>query len=297
LTTFVADYYLPSRISVSAEYAKNLFAVVFRFSRGLGRAAKLADLNTQQVCNYLTAYAQRWSARSTNDQRQRLLMLWTAAYKRRLTKQPPQPDLIRVLPFDTEPPEAWCFAQVQQLMEQVDRLRGSVGDLPAAWFWRSLFLSTYWTGCRIGALTATPSDCYRSGEGVLVRKQKNHKPQWFCLPLTCCEAIDATKPGEHAKLWPWPYCRRHLFTVARQVIEAAGLPYPKTGRQLFHRMRRTTLTLCASVDLELARRQAGHADSRTTIEHYIDPRLARGQSAADVLPDPMQSGQRFRIVS
>jgi len=30
-----------------------------------------------------------------------------------------------------------------------------------------------------------------------------------------------------------------------------------------------------------------HADLKTTTEHYIDPRIARQVSAADVLPDPM----------
>jgi integrase len=75
----------------------------------------------------------------------------------------------------------------------------------------------------------------------------------------------------------------------RRIVETAGLPCPRTGRQLFHRLRRTTLSLCAAVDPAIAQRQAGHADYATTLRHYIDPRVSRGRSAADVLPEPIIS--------
>jgi integrase len=73
----------------------------------------------------------------------------------------------------------------------------------------------------------------------------------------------------------------------REIVAEAGIRQPAGGRQLFHRLRRTTLSLCAAVDPSVAQRQAGHANYATTLKHYIDPRIARGRSAADVLPEPI----------
>jgi hypothetical protein len=44
--------------------------------------------------------------------------------------------------------------------------------------------------------------------------------------------------------------------------------------------------------LDKSQRQAGHADYATTLKHYIDPRIARGRSAADVLPEPVITMKR-----
>jgi len=291
LVSFVADFYLPSRVSVSEDWAKNIFAVVRRFSQGLGRAAQITDLNTPQISNYLTAYAKIWSPRSTNDQRQILIMLWRSARKMRkqtgISISRPQPDLIRVVPEEYDPPEAWTFMQMERLIAEAERQLGMVGNVPASLFWPSLFSAEYWTACRIGAMISTPSKDYITGKGVTVRKQKNRQPKWYPLPQSCCELINATKPHEREMLFDWPHCRRNLFTAARKIIEAAGLPAPKEkGRQLFHRIRRTTITLCATVDPAIAQQQADHKDYKTTLKHYIDPSMIHIPSAADVLPDP-----------
>lgn len=63
----------------------------------------------------------------------------------------------------------------------------------------------------------------------------------------------------------------------------------KTGKQLFHRLRRTTITFCAIVDQSVAQRTAGHRDFATTQKYYIDPRIYRSLSAADILPDPLEN--------
>lgn len=297
LYDFVTERYLPSRIAVSANWAKNLYSTAARFSRSLGRPANLADLTTHNISVYLAAYAKRWSARSTNNQRQILLMLWESAYRERLLRRAPEPELIRTLPVSHDPPEAWTFSQVQRLLTEADKQRGMIGEVPASLWWKSLGLTLYWTGCRIGALMATRVDCYRSGEGVLVRRQKNKRPQWYDLPPSCCEAIDRTEPKGRDVLWPWPFCRRRLFTEARRIAIAAGVPVQRGAYSLFHRMRRTTLSLCAAIDPAVAQRQADHADYRTTLQHYIDPRIARGRTAADILPDPTDSRpRRFKII-
>jgi hypothetical protein len=116
LAAFVQTAYLPIRVGVSDTYAKNLTATALRFSRWLGHPASLENLTTQAIGGYLTDYSHKWSARSTNDQRQILLMIWKAAYRQGLVHSQPQPDLIREVPEELDPPQAWTEEQVPLLM-------------------------------------------------------------------------------------------------------------------------------------------------------------------------------------
>lgn len=92
---------------------------------------------------------------------------------------------------------------------------------------------------------------------------------------------------------PWCSGRTHPVLAIYATFWWAESPTRTTIR-----MRRTT-PLCAAVDPAIAQRQAGHSDYRTTQRHYIDPRIARGRCAADILPDPAnpsESKPRFRVV-
>ena len=287
LTDFLEKVYLPSRISVLHNYEYALRGAVTMLSAFLGRDIALHDLKEYDVAAFLGAAKQSRSATTVNDYRSSLLTLWRAAYDNDMTKRPPRVGLVRKLRAEVDPPVAWTVEDCNRLFSTAANWPGMVGDIPAGQWWLSLLLTVYYTSARIGALRGTTTDCYTSGAGLLVRKQKNHQPQWYALPPTCCEAIDITLSVERKLLWPWPHCPRYLWTCFRRIVEAAGLPSPKTGRHLFHRLRRTSLSLCAAVDPAIAQRQAGHSSYATTLKHYVDPRIARGRSAADVLPEPV----------
>ena len=290
LTTFIGTIYVPARIELAEQYEKKLYSVARRFSRFLGHPAELRDLTIANVCAYLADYRRSWAARSTNNQRQILLSLWQDAADRAellpFLSALPDHKKIRKLPEELDPPEAWDSSQINDLMERAGEQTGMMCDVPANDWWLSLLLSIYWTSCRIGSMLAVPSTAYDRG-GLLVRKQKNHRPQWFPLPESCQEVVERTRPEKRKLLWLHPYHPRTIWTHVRRIIESAGLPAPRTGRQLFHRLRRTTITLCAAVDPAVAQRTAGHADYATTLRHYVDPRLVHSRSAADILPDPL----------
>lgn len=276
--------YLRSRIELTSKYVGSMAAVVRDFGAHLGRDALAADLTDAKVCNYLRAYRQRWSARSTNDRRSILLTLWRAAWEEGLTATLPR--RMRRIPEEHDPPEAWTLEECERLFSEAWNQRGRIDGVPAGAWWLSLCLTVYWTSARITALRSTSTECYRPNEGLLVRRQKNHKSQWFALPLSCCEAIDATEPKARKLLWPWPHCPRYFWTRFRRIVEAAGLPSPKTGRHLWHRLRRTSISLCAAISPTIAQKQAGHSDYRTTLASYVDPRVCLGETAADILPVP-----------
>ena len=300
VSQFVQSVYLPSRVAVSATYATDLATTTRKWSDYLGREAGLNDFSEPVVSGFLTNYRKKWSARSTNDKRAILLRLWQSAYDHDLVDRPPRLRLIRRLPEDHDPPKAWNVDQVAALLRYAYALDGMVGEIRAAEWWPSLFLTVYWTACRIGALLRTPTASY-DGKTILVRHQKT-RTQIYPLPESCCRVIEDTAPRDRMLLWPMPWGRRWFYRLSRRIIEGTGLPCPREPRQMFHRLRRTNLSYCAAVDPAIAQRQAGHADYRTTLESYIDPTIAGGRSAADVLPDPLAdqdqpiySSHNFRI--
>lgn len=290
LTSFLEGIYLPSRIEVCKGYVEALQISVRKFSRWLGRDALLADLTEQAVCGHLANYRQKWTARATNNQRAHLITLWLAAFDYDLLPAPPRTRRIRKLKTNPDPPVAWNVQEVGQLLAHVEHCRGRVGGIPAQLWWGALFRVVYWTGSRIAALLAVETSCYRPGEGVLVRATKNKTPQWYPLPKSCCDAIDATEPRRRRLLFPYHKHPKTIFVDARRIIEAAGLDCPRgKGMGLFHRLRRTNISYCAAVDSTIAMKQAGHVSYETTARFYVDPRIARGRSAADILPEPLNA--------
>lgn len=285
--------YVRSRIELTPKYVAAMAAVVRDFGLHLGRPATTAGLTDATVCDYLRAYRQRWSPRSTNDRRQILLTLWRAAWEEGLLETLPR--RVRKLPEEHDPPRAWTLSEAERLFSELASQSGMIADVPAGPWWLSLGLTVYWTSARITALRTTPTDCYTFQRGLLVRRQKNHKAQYFPLPPSCCDAIESTHPEGRNLLWPWPHCPRHFWTCFRRIVEAAGIPSPKSGRHLFHRLRRTSISLCAAVSPAIAQKQAGHSDYRTTIASYVDPQVALGQTAADILPVPKVKTQ-LRII-
>ena len=296
LCWFVEMVYLPSRIEVCDQYAAFLARAVEGLSAHLGRPATLDDLTEINVCAHLSAYRRQWSARATNNRRQALLTLWLAAWEDGLLPAPPRLKRIRRLPEEIDPPEAWTADQTSALMFEAAHQHGTVCGIQAGDWWLSLLLTIYFTSCRISSMLVVCSLAYDKA-GILVRRQKNHRPQWFPLPPVCRWAIDRTNPHDRKLLWPFPWHPRTVWDKMRKIVETAGLPCPRTGRQLFHRLRRTTLTLCAAVDPAIAQRTAGHQNYATTIKSYIDPRLLGGVSAADVLPNPLAHWPVLRVVS
>jgi integrase len=286
LTDFLTKVYLPSRIELSKNYADGLCSVVARFNAFMGHPVGIKELKEADVCRFLVALRQSCSPRTVNDYRTSMLTLWKGAYDQAVADRPPRLGLIRRLPVEHDPPEAWTADECNRLFSTAADWPGHVAEIPAGQWWLSLLLSVYWTSCRIGALLGTPTAAYKDGR-LLVCKQKNHRSQLYTLPASCCAAIDATNPAGRELLWPWPHCRRFLWTAFRRIVKKAGIAQPAGNGQLFHRLRRTSLSLCAAIDPAIAMRQAGHASYSTTLRHYIDPRMASGRCAADVLPEPI----------
>lgn len=285
LATFVDQIYLPSRVSVSDRYAGAMRLTIRQFSEYLGHPADVADLSEVSIASHLSAMSAKYRAASINSFRGRLLAVWREAADRGFVDRLPVPKRIRRLREELQPPEAWTFDEVVALIETARRQSGMVGIVPASAWWTSLLLVVYWTASRIGSLLAVPCSAY-DGRGLLIAKQKNRRGQWHELPASCCREIEATDISRPGLLWACPWDRRTVWAKFRRLVEAAGVSAPPGDRQLFHRLRRSSISLIAAVDRNAAQRIAGHSSWIVTETHYVDPRLARQRPSSDILPDP-----------
>lgn len=283
--------YLACRPGVSSSYAKLLVATVSKLEQHAGRELAPPDVTVEILADWMREMtAGGLSATTVNDRRRMIRSLLISAYDDGLLDRPPRK--VRRLPEQHATPEAWTTAEISAIVATARSLprpgvavEPFVGEIPASRWWASLILSTYWTGCRIGALLTTKQVDYRHGQGLLVRRQKNGRGQWYYLPASCCAEIDAILDDHRDLLWELPWHRQTLWRRMRSIVTAAGVRTPRGARNLFHRIRRTNLSYCAASDPAIAQRQADHSDYRTTLASYIDPAIARQVSAADVLPE------------
>jgi len=276
LARFLDEVYLSDRLGLSAAYVAELRRAAWQLGN-----PELSALSKSALADFMRRFLE--NSATANNKRRMILTLWRAAYEEGLAPPPLAP---KRLPEPEDVPTAWTAEEVGRLIWTAGLWPGDYRGIPAARWWQALFATAYWTGGRIGALLASLwSEYSAAGLTVRGRAQKNRRGQLYKLPPHCREKLDRL-PRIERLIWPWPHCRRWFFNRARAIIERAGLDAPKTGRQLFHRLRRTNISYCAAVDLGLAQRQAGHASAATTLRHYVAPAICCQLSAADVLPVP-----------
>lgn len=138
-------------------------------------------------------------------------------------------------------------------------------------------------------MAASPNDWEPEAAFLLLSHTKNGNPALYRIHQQAAAAINRVWDRQAERLFQWSGGRWVFFRAFRRIVEAAGVPCPKSKSfGLFHRLRKTTLSYCWAVDPALAQRQADHSSQAVTRQHYVDPRLVidTARSAADVLPVP-----------
>jgi len=287
VVTTVAEYacrYQQGRFLADST-CQQMDVVVRRFSVFCGRAATLDDLTKATVVAFMRAYGKSARPSTVNSKRRVLLTLWRAAAEDGLCGAPGKVARMR------EPeslPEAWTVDQVEQLVSTCRQQSGEVAGIAARHYWSSLVLAIYWTGARITAVrSVVPDDCRLDERYLIVRNEgrQRKRDRLYWLSDSAVAAIAAHYEPARAQVWPWPHCVRHFWRRFRRIVDEAEIPSAKGRKNLFHTLRRTTLSYTAAAGgMEAAQRQAGHVSPATTRTHYIDPRIAREQTASDLLP-------------
>lgn len=299
LLSQLIDTYAEYRIELRASTVEQLRVAVRLLGLYVG-SGTYHEIDTSELsAEMLRGFARcgiEWgrSASTINSKRRSILTLWRFAFRiGETTNKPPGADELPNLREPRRVPVAWSVAEIERLIVAARSTPGYVGRVPRRYWWPALILAIYDTAARVGAmLSVFTSDCDIRERRVLVRAE--HTKTWadavYALHDQTVAAIAAIYDPGRQQLFEWPHCRRHLYQECRRIVGLAGLSVNGNGCQpshnLFHRIRRTTLSYCAANSLELARQQAGHSDARVTTRSYIDPRIARGQSAVDVIPRP-----------
>lgn len=281
---YVRDNYLPSRLDMRRGSAKQLELAAKQFDTFAGKS--VWELSDDLLSRFLRNLLDGGLAESTVvTKRQQLLTVWRHAWKKGRAEQQP-----RDVPRPHVPeriPRAWTTAQMAAIVRECRGKSGFVAGIPAAAWWSSLALAAYWTGARISALLSTrTADCDLEQGCLIIRaqSQKQRTDQFWWLSPQAVESIREHYSGKRLLVWPHAWHPQTVWKKFRKIVTAAGVPVGKGHCELFYRIRRTSISYAAAVDLELARRQAGHKTSATTLKHYVDPFVVRARSAADVLP-------------
>jgi len=271
LLDYLHLHYLPMRPGLRSGSAEQL-----EISARVLSGVQLSRLDEREAAERLSEYAKTRAAATTNSRRRAILTLWRAAADDDLVLAP----RARRIPKLREPhqvPRAWTVAEVSRILTACKRAGG--GDLDGVRrcdFWRALVLTIYDSAARIGALLAAePADCDLNTGWLVLRgeTQKDAEGQAFPLSAETVAALAAVYAPARRALFPWPYRPEHLWRQFRKIVEAAGLSASRKRKDLFHKLRRTSLSYTARESLDLAVRKAGHCRAELTIRHYLDPRI------------------------
>jgi integrase len=260
-----------------------LYRNLFRsFAQFLARPPLVADLDEDTLAAYLAWLTRRKLSNYTvNLHRARLLSLASFAWRRRLLDT--MPEVARLPEWETER-TVYSPQQVALLAAAARQVRGLHLGLPRSQFLVAAVLLAYDTGLRAGALYGLRlADVDMAAMTVTARDvtQKTRKTQRLRFsPQTAAVLASIMQPPRELLL-PWPATVDSRYYWLHRLLRLAGLP--DTRRDLWQRIRRTTLSLADRYGAD-AVRQAGHSDRRTTERYYLaEPDWVE---AADVLPRP-----------
>ena len=288
LSQFFRHVY-PSRRYISPGTVTTYWATIHRFQAWHGKPILLSRLSANLLRDFLRDYRAKNSNASVNQKRRTLLVLWRWAYRwGHCPHAAPEPHEIPKLPVPKRTPTAWTVEEFGRLLESCV-VAAPIHHKDIVWdhrHWRALFLVIYDTGERLEALLKT-ARCDLSHTAHLTIRGEHRKGQKRDLVrklhAQTMEAIEALPP--HARLFPWPMCRRAIFERVNPILHAAGLPVDR--RSKFHMGRRTSATQVAvALGIAAASKHLDHSTIQLTVDRYIDPRQLPDHDVADAIERP-----------
>lgn len=284
LFQYLTDAYFAQRTDISRAWREHLRYVVRGFSRFLERPATLGDLSEASIIGFMRALAPGHSARTVNDNRGALIILWNDAFDEGYLERGPR--RVRRLKEPERIPTAWLLPEFRLILEAAKRARTIRTWTPQKW--RGLFLTIYDTSHRISPLLRVPRDCLQ-GEWLTVpaeltkaKRETRHRLHPETAETLHSLPHDDPPPYDELLLY-WPVTRRRLWREFERILKGAGLPHDHKG--LFHRLRRSSYSaVYAELGLQAA---SAHASHRSDLSRsYLDPRFLKSPAAIDVLPRP-----------
>ncbi len=266
-------YYLPAKQSIASEKSVKKYASVFNsFGRHVGHVVTLDDLTDEKIGSYMRELRRTGrAARTANGYRSKLLALWSWCARKRLVENFPT---IEKMPEPRALPTAWTVEDLHKLLAGCERMPGTVGDIPAPDWWRTLHYVAWDTGERTGALLALTWQMLDLKTGQLAVpaefRKGGKKPMLYRLKPATLQMLSVIREPERELVFPFPQ-KCMFYYRYRLLLKLAGLPYLRYKSAL-QKMRRSFAT-----HLEAAGGNAtdalSHALRSDTVNSYLDPRL------------------------
>lgn len=285
LTGLLTIYIRERLIGRSANTVRLINSAIASFSDWLGRPAVVGDLRQNKMLDYL-AYqvdAGRLARASIKTHCERLLALWRFCSRKRWLPDFPEIAHIHV-PERT--PDAWSREEMESLVAAGKRRKGRVADVPAGLWWETIFMVTYDTAERIGAVLKLRFDDISTDGWILAsaetRKGKTRDKRFKLRPETLEKIKQIRKELDPKRklIFEWDKTNTYLYRIFAEILADAGLP--STRRTKFHKIRRTTAS-----EFEAAGGNAtdllDHASRKTTMK-YLDPSVLNRVQPADIVP-------------
>jgi integrase len=250
-------YYLPA-------------AKQFTEATGCDDVAKINRSVANQFVDWLKSRSITTTTQHTR--RRAFVTLWKAAYDSGLC---PVFEPCRKIRLVKRSPRAWSIDDVKRLVRVTkEDTREWAWRVSAGAYWASLFAAAWDTGLRLGDLLSIERDWIltdnNSGCGTLVMIASKTRHEHVCTLNPCTMDLineSFVQQPKRRLVWPLRSDRREFYRDVQKRFKAAGL----TGT--FRFLRRAAVTYAESQSPGLGTKLAGHRDSRTTRESYLDPLL------------------------
>lgn len=255
----------------------------------LGREPELSDFDDLTVSKFL-----RWravtphrgricSAASVAKDKAHLVSLWNAAAKKRLVEN--FPDLPRgIVKVPHRSPSAYTVDEISRMIREARRRTGMIGPCPAPWFWTTLLMSNWYTGERIGSHLEVRWAQVDSGRRTIMFLSEHRKGLGRTITRAItpqlAEMLERSRRGSDDLVWPWNEFRSpdSIWQRIRHICESA-----KVKPRGFHAIRKAAGSYVKAGGGD-ATEFLTHKDSKTTRDHYLDPKIVGEASALDFLP-------------
>jgi integrase len=255
----------------------------------LGREPELSDFDDLTISKFLrwrstTPHCGRLaSAATVQKDKAHISSLWNFAARKRMAPDMQFPDLPRIK-VPRKPPRGYSVAEVSAMVRVARTRFGAIGGVPAAAFWPQLLEAAWYTGERIGGLLGIRWEEVDLDRCTLTFLGQNRKGGTDTITRSISPALAARlrarqgRPDEH--VWPWLDFRveRSIYCRMKAICRAAGV----TPRG-FHAIRKASGSYVKAGGGD-ATDHLGHANPKTTRDHYLDPNITGQQSALDYLP-------------
>ena len=279
LVDLLNDEYAPLRMLKEKAHLQFRLSLT-RWSEHLGRDPVLTDLQPLPVQQFVAARRARVSTATALKDRVHVVALWNHAARRRLVDQFPTLPPLRA---PKRIPRAYRLEEVSALVRTARALDGTVAGLPRGLWWATLLRSCWETGERCGSHwqlrwedvdldrgTVTFRAETRKGGSRDIQRAISHEQVAWLRQLRAA--------GRAGLVWPWELSHCLLWRHLKLLALAAGVPH-----RGFHGLRRASASYLAAAGGN-ATEHLSHSSPTLARDHYLDPSIARGQSALDYLP-------------